>query len=134
MAESTGAMVLLIDDDPFMLKITGKQLEHWGYRVMTAADGESGVNVAKDKHPDVILLDFNMPVMTGPEALQALKRDPDMADIPVIMLTGKESEHDRDMVLGLGAFAHVSKPYRPEELSQQVEAAVQEHRSKHAPS
>lgn len=133
MGEAAGATVLLIDDDPSLLKITGKQLEHWGYRVLTASDGEHGVTLAKDQHPDAILLDFNMPVMTGPEALQTLKQDPDMADIPVIMLTGKESEHDKDMVLGLGAFAHVPKPYRPEELSQHVEAAVQEHRSKHPP-
>ena len=134
MAETTGATVLMIDDAPSLLKITGKQLEHWGYRVLTASDGETGLTVARNQHPDVILLDFNMPVMTGPETLQALKQDPDMADIPVIMLTGRESEHDKEMLLGLGAFCRVPKPYRPEELSQQVEAAVQEHRNKHSPS
>ena len=97
------ARVLLIDDEPDVLKTVGRRLEQQGYAVLTAPDGFTGLKVARTEHPDVILLDIIMPHLDGHEVLQQLKRDPLTEDIPALMLTAKIAERDMAESIKLGA-------------------------------
>ena len=80
--------ILLVDDSKFLRMATERALARAGYDVITATDGEHALQLAREKLPDVILLDMLLPKMTGPDVLRALKRDPATARIAVIVLTG----------------------------------------------
>jgi CheY-like chemotaxis protein len=80
--------VLLVDDSKFLRIATERALARAGYEVSTAVDGENALEMARQKHPDVILLDMLLPKMAGPEVLKALKKDPATAGIAVVVLTG----------------------------------------------
>jgi len=105
--------VLLIDDDPAMRDLTQRFLGKEGFRVVTAASGEEGLRLAKALKPAVIALDVLMPGMDGWAVLTVLKADPDLADIPVIMLTIVD---DKDMGYALGAADYLTKPIDWERL------------------
>jgi len=79
--------VLLVDDSKFLRLATERALTRAGFEVSTAADGESALEMARAKHPDLILLDMLLPKMTGPDVLKALKKDPATAGIAVVVLT-----------------------------------------------
>jgi CheY-like chemotaxis protein len=80
--------VLLVDDSKFLRIATERALARAGYEVSTATDGEQALEMAREKHPDVILLDMLLPKMAGPDVLKALKKDPATAGITVVVLTG----------------------------------------------
>jgi CheY-like chemotaxis protein len=80
--------ILLVDDSKFLRLATERALARAGYEVSTATDGEHALQVAREKQPDVILLDMLLPKMTGPEVLKALKNDPATASIAVVAFTG----------------------------------------------
>jgi CheY-like chemotaxis protein len=80
--------ILLVDDSKFLRIATERALARAGYEVSTAADGEIALEIAREKHPDVMLLDMLLPKMTGPDVLKALKKDPATAGIAVVVLTG----------------------------------------------
>jgi CheY-like chemotaxis protein len=80
--------ILLVDDSKFLRLATERALARAGYEVSTATDGENALQVAREKQPDVILLDMLLPKMTGPEVLKALKNDPATARIAVVAFTG----------------------------------------------
>ena len=80
--------ILLVDDSKFLRLATGRALARAGYEVSTATDGERALEVAREKRPDVILLDMLLPKMTGPDVLKALKNDPATAGIAVVVFTG----------------------------------------------
>lgn len=80
--------ILLVDDSKFLRLATERALARAGYEVSTAVDGENALQVAREKRPDLILLDMLLPKMTGPDVLKALKKDPETASIAVVVLTG----------------------------------------------
>lgn len=80
--------ILLVDDSKFLRLATERALARAGYEVSTAADGEDALHIAREKRPDLILLDMLLPKMPGPEVLKALKKDPATAGIAVVVLTG----------------------------------------------
>jgi len=80
--------ILLVDDSRFLRIATERALARAGYEVSTAADGEQALEIAREKHPDLILLDMLLPKMAGPDVLKALKNDPATAGIAVVVLTG----------------------------------------------
>jgi CheY-like chemotaxis protein len=80
--------ILLVDDSKFLRLATERALARAGYEVSTATDGEQALSIAREKKPDVILLDMLLPKMTGPDVLKALKKDPATAGIAVVVLTG----------------------------------------------
>jgi CheY-like chemotaxis protein len=80
--------ILLVDDSKFLRLATERALARAGYEVSTATDGEQALAVAREKRPDVILLDMLLPKMTGPDVLKALKKDPATAEIAVVVLSG----------------------------------------------
>jgi CheY-like chemotaxis protein len=80
--------ILLVDDSKFLRLATERALARAGYEVSTATDGEHALDMAREKKPDVILLDMLLPKMTGPDVLKALKKDPETAGIAVVIFTG----------------------------------------------
>jgi CheY-like chemotaxis protein len=103
----------VIDDDPNALELLGRTLEGAGVRVVTAADGQEALNLARTLHPAAITLDVLMPGMDGWEVLSELKADPGTRDIPVIMVT---MTNDRNLGYALGATEFLSKPVQRDQL------------------
>ena len=128
MASADGrATILLVDDDPNIRKILSRQLEHWGYRVVTAASGEEGVIRARTDAPALILLDTMMPKMKGREACAALKADPKTQGIPVIFLTALGLADHIQAGMELGAEDYVVKPFRPDDLRERIKVCLLRH-------
>ena len=117
--------ILAVDDEPNARKLVTLLLEREGHRVITAANGEEALILAKVERPDVILLDIMMPKMDGYGALKRLREDQDTKAIPVIMVTAKGTEHDIASSFRLGAVFHIEKPYETKDLLQKIEIARQ---------
>ena len=116
--------VLIVEDDPFLSNIYQTKFDMEGFKVSTADNGQSGLDDAKKKKPDVILLDILLPSMNGFEILKQLKRDKETKDIPVIVLTNLGSKHvddDKKLALLLGAEDYLVKTYhQPQEILEKI--------------
>jgi DNA-binding response OmpR family regulator len=112
--------ILLVDDDPSMLKMHGKRFELAGYGVITAADGEEAVAKARAHLPDVIVLDIELPKLDGFGVCQAIKRDPATTSIPILMFTAKGPPSESLAGQGLGADVYISKSALATALLEQV--------------
>jgi CheY-like chemotaxis protein len=100
--------ILVAEDSRFLRLATERALVKAGYKVMSAADGQEALRVARESRPDLILLDMMLPKMTGPDVLQALKKDPLTVHIPVIILSGL-SQKNETKLLEAGAAAYFEK-------------------------
>ena len=114
------AKVLLVDDDPVILKLLQVNFEMEGYTVMTAADGVEGLEKARSERPDIVLLDIMMPRMDGLQVTQALKGDDSTKDIPIILLSAKAQASDIQAGRDMGADDYLTKPFDPLELLERV--------------
>lgn len=112
--------VLVVDDEPDVLLLCRVNLEFEGYEVATAPDGEAGLAACRDLLPDVVLLDVMMPKMDGWQVLEAIKADPDVAHVPVVMLTAKVQDEDQIRGWSAGAAEYITKPFSPLSLSQVI--------------
>lgn len=119
--------ILVIDDEAEFVRILSRQLEHWGYRVLTAANGEQGLASALENRPDLILLDILMPKMKGREVCGHLKANQKTAKIPVFFLSALEMAEHIKTGLELGAEDYVVKPYQPDDLRKRIEGCLQRH-------
>lgn len=124
MSEPTQKTVLLVEDNEDNLVVYRTILEHVGYRVIEARDGEEGVKRAKDQHPNLILMDISIPKIDGWEATQRLKADETTRDIPIIALTAHALEEDRQKALQAGCDGYLAKPVEPRRVVQEVERFV----------
>jgi len=115
--------VLAIDDDPAVRELLQRVLNREGFRVVTAADGEEGMRLARALRPDVITLDVMMPVLDGWTVLSALKADAAVADIPVVMLSIVD---DKDLGYSLGAAEYLTKPIDRDQLRAILQKYVRE--------
>ena len=102
--------VLVIDDDALQVKALEKKLPESGYAVLTADKAADGLALAMNKYPDVIILDVMMPIINGYNLCQLLKNDPKHKHIPIIMLTSRDSEKDREIGRDVGANIYLTKP------------------------
>jgi DNA-binding response OmpR family regulator len=118
--------VLIIEDDPAMLRGLKDNFEYQGYRVQTAADGEKGLDAALQNRPDLIILDIMLPKVNGYEICQTIRRE--NLDMPIIMLTAKGQESDIILGLNLGADDYVTKPFSIRELLARAEAFLRRRR------
>lgn len=112
--------VLIIDDDPVIQLLLRTHFEQEGYIVEVASDGEQGLRMARELKPDFVLLDVLMPKLNGLEVLKALRADPATASLMVALLSAKSEDSDRELGLGAGANAYLTKPFDPLALLDQV--------------
>lgn len=113
--------ILVVDDEPGIVKMLESRLEKSGYQVSTAMDGLDGLNKARTEHPDLILLDVMMPEMDGYKVCAMLRYDAKYSNIPVILLTARAHETDRKMGSQLGVRDYVVKPFDGKELLEKIE-------------
>jgi len=112
--------IFLVDDNPINLN-TGKTALQEKYTVVTIPSGDKLLLALKKTRPDLILLDVEMPGMSGHEAIGEIKADPQTAEIPVIFLTGKDDPEDELLGLSLGAVDYITKPFSPPLLLKRIE-------------
>ena len=113
--------LLLVDDEPLNLKLYEKMLKDHDSQIITATNGQDCLDKVREHFPDLILLDWNMPVMDGIEALEILKKDDSTKDIPVLMITGvMTSSEDLAFAMSVGAIDFLKKPFDKLELSARV--------------
>ncbi len=115
-----GSLILVIDDDQSVLDLTERFLTRKGFKVVTASDGHEGLRLARELHPAAITLDVLMPQLDGWTVLAAIKGDPELADIPVILMTIID---DRTRGYALGATEYLIKPVNREKLTSALRAA-----------
>jgi two-component system, OmpR family, phosphate regulon response regulator PhoB len=127
------ARILVIEDERDLQKVLEFNLGQAGHEVLTALGGRPGLQLAREHHPDLVLLDLMLPDLDGTEVCRALKRDPATSRIPVLMLTAKGEEVDRIFGLQLGADDYVVKPFSVRELLLRI-GAVLRRREEPAPS
>ncbi len=119
--------ILFVEDEEALQKTLGDLLRTEGYEVLGAMDGETGLGMVKSEKPDLILLDLILPKMHGFEVLKKIKEDPEMRDIPLIVLTNLEGMGDVEKALELGATTYLVKAnYSLDEVLQKVKNALGE--------
>jgi two-component system cell cycle response regulator DivK len=118
------ATILLADDDPDNREIYQVILEHFGHSVCLAPNGRVAVRLARERRPDLIVMDVRMPVMDGVEATRILKADPETAGICILALTAHALTTDRERMLTSGFDAYLAKPLEPRCLVAEVERLI----------
>ena len=117
----SNSKLLLVDDEPLNLKLYEKMLKDHDFQIITAINGKDCLDKVHEHFPDLILMDWNMPVMDGIEALEILKKDGNTKDIPVLMITGvMTSSEDLSFAMSVGAIDFLKKPFDRLELSARV--------------
>ena len=118
------ATVLVVDDDPVILKLLEVNFEMEGFSVVRASDGAEGLERAREVRPDIVVLDVMMPRMTGYEVAKALREDDGTAHIPIIFVTARAQSSDVERGMELGVDDYVTKPFDPLDLIARVNALL----------
>ena len=118
------ALILIVDDSPTEVHVMKKALEKGGFTTATAGDGQEGVRLAREMHPDLIFMDIVMPGMNGYQATRAIVNDPDTKRIPIVMVTSKGHETDRVWGLRQGAVDYLVKPVSPDVLVEKAQSTL----------
>src|SRR5262252_3363566 len=122
----SGKTVLYVEDNEYNLKIVRQLLARTAYKLIEAKDGESGVETALRELPDLILMDIQLPKLSGLDATRRLRADPKTAAIPIIVITSFALSGDDQKAKDAGASAYLAKPYSPRELLQMIRNLVRE--------
>jgi two-component system alkaline phosphatase synthesis response regulator PhoP len=117
----SGETILVVDDEPKILKTVRAYLENAGFRVVTAGDGQMALTVYRHEKPALVVLDLGLPGMDGLDVARTLRRD---SNVPIIMLTARVDEADKLIGLELGSDDYVTKPFSPRELVARVRAVL----------
>lgn len=112
----SGKTILYVEDNEFNRRIVRDLLRRTSYRLIEASDGEQGMDVALAEPPDLILMDVQLPKISGIEAARTLRADRRTAHIPIIVVTSYALSGDERKALDAGASAYLAKPYSPREL------------------
>ncbi|MEJ5227421.1 response regulator [Thermodesulfovibrio sp.] len=120
----TKGKILVIDDSPLVRKLAEVSLQEKGYEVYTSADGEDGLKLAEEIRPDLILVDFIMPKMTGSQFCKSLRENNDLKDTPVILITGKGETVGQTFIEKYGVIDYFIKPFKSEDLIDKVESTL----------
>ena len=118
------ANILIVDDSPTDQKELSTILEKNGHSVMSANDGESGVAMANSQSPDLILMDVVMPGLNGFQATRQISKASNTSHIPIILVSSKDQETDRQWGLRQGAKSYMVKPVKDKELLQEIDALL----------
>ena len=108
--------ILLVDDEPSIVKMVGKRLEVEGFEVVVAMDGQEGLKKAQTEQPALIILDLMLPKLNGYEVCTMLKQDTRHQKIPIVLFTAKAQEKDEKLGMACGADAYMRKPFQAQEL------------------
>jgi DNA-binding response OmpR family regulator len=117
--------LLLADDEAYLRLLVHTTLANPAYRILEATDGTQALTLARTEHPDLLVLDWMMPGLSGLAVAQMLRRDPATAHIPIIMLTAKGQAIDQALGHAIGVQAYLIKPFSPLALLEQVQAILQ---------
>ena len=115
------ARIIIADDDEIIGEIARDALIASGHGVGLVADGSEALRVVRARRPDLLILDCNMPVISGVLVLRELRNTPTLCDLPVMMLTGRRSAQDVELAMFAGANAYVKKPFDPDDFVFRVE-------------
>lgn len=118
------ARVLVVDDEPDVLLLCRLNLEQRGHQVLEAPNGDEALDLAQQEAPDLVVLDLMLPGIDGYQVLQALRADEGTSGIPVLVLTAKSLQADRERSRQLGAAAFLTKPFLPDELCDMVDGVL----------
>src|SRR2546422_1012411 len=113
--------ILVVDDEPRIVRLVRDYLEHGGFTVLVASDGPTALRTARTGRPDLVILDLALPGLDGLDVTRALRRD---GEVPIIMLTARTEESDKLVGLELGADDYITKPFSPRELVARVRAVL----------
>ncbi len=113
----SSATILVVDDSPTIVKVVELVLSKAGYQVIHASDGEEGIALARDQHPDLILLDFVMPKMNGYQVCKILSTDETLSSIPVVLMSAKGEQVGERFVKVMGIKDYITKPFSPEAIT-----------------
>jgi len=116
--------IVVVDDDADILGLLEYKLTAAGHKVTAEADGEAGLAAIHEMKPDLVVLDWMMPRLTGIEVCLEMRKDPTMADVPVLFLTAKAQESDVQRGFAAGGNDYVVKPFSPRELSTRIDALL----------
>ena len=125
------ATILVVDDEPRIVQLVRDYLEHGGFTVLTASDGQAALRTARTGRPDLVVLDLSMPGLDGLDVARSLRRE---GEVPIIMLTARTEESDKLVGLELGADDYMTKPFSPKELVARVRAVLRRAEGASAPS
>jgi DNA-binding response OmpR family regulator len=118
--------ILVIDDEPVMLKVVSFRLKNAGYEVVTASSAGQGLALIRSEHPDLVLLDVQLPDMTGFEVCRRVKQDDALKGIPVVFFTASNATDDMDRAVEqYGAQGCIRKPFEPQELLARIQALLE---------
>lgn len=123
------AKILLVDDEPDIVDTIQCRLEANNFDVVTASNGQEGLDKAAEEKPDLILLDTNMPVMNGHEMLEHIKKRPDLKEIPIIMCTALCEANDIAAASAYGIADYVTKPFDYTDLIEKITGAIEKSQS-----
>ena len=118
--------ILVVDDEQDLVVMISKALRYQGYEVITANDGQEGLEKAKTEKPDLIVLDLMLPRINGYKVCGLLKKDTRYAKIPVILFTAKANAEDIELGKKVGADAYITKPYERDALLSKIEELIKE--------
>jgi len=116
--------ILVVDDDKQIARLIRSYLEQAGYKVMVAYDGDEALRFVRDEKPALIVLDLMLPGKDGWEVTRIIRNDPELASIPIIMLTARVEDTDKIVGLELGADDYITKPFNPREVVARVRAVL----------
>jgi DNA-binding response OmpR family regulator len=116
---------LLVDDEPSIVKMVSKRMEVEGFEVLVAFDGQTGLTMAQNEKPSLIILDLMLPRLNGFEVCTMLKQDVRHREIPIVIFTAKAQEADEKLAMSCGADAFLRKPFRAQELMQKIRELLQ---------
>ncbi len=119
------SLILIVEDNEKNLKLVRDVLQVKGYATLEAGTGEDAIRLARERNPDLILMDIQLPGMSGIEALEILRADPATAALPVIAVTASVMQHDRKQITAAGFDAYVGKPINIKEFLDAVRSALE---------
>jgi two-component system alkaline phosphatase synthesis response regulator PhoP len=129
-----GQRILVVDDDPEIVRLVCAYLQQSGYQVFSAYNGESALHVIRRERPDLVILDLMLPDRDGWDVTRIVRGDATLQQTPIIMLTARVQDHDKIVGLELGADDYVTKPFNPREVVARVRAVLRRAQGEPMPS
>jgi CheY-like chemotaxis protein len=117
--------ILMVDDEPDILKIVKFRLLNAGYEVIFASNGQEGVDLARAQSPDLIIMDYRMPILNGIDAAKLIKKDAQLKHIPILFMTASSATITEDIIKAVGIEAYLTKPFEADILLQKVKQLLE---------